>query len=236
MNSADEEPTYDSCFDDLNVILSQSIQEPDPDPNLDSSSGSSTRIPRDEAAAHLPKDRGKTPRTSEIFRSVVAPAAGKPPLVGSGGLETPGSPQSQPEAGPAPEPTIPDVVLDRDRQIQDLASEEEDRLSEPHVSWSHVLLLSYSSAITLAMIWMFWTGRWSKARRHHRRPRTSRPPNPPPGPWKPPPSTPPPRIPAENLATLGKTIRLGDLEVTPLSVIAAPVELDALHPAGQTPT
>ena len=29
-----EEPTYDSCFDDLNVVLSQSMQQPDPDPNL----------------------------------------------------------------------------------------------------------------------------------------------------------------------------------------------------------
>jgi hypothetical protein len=227
---ADEEPSFDSCFDDLNLILSQSIQKPDPDPNLDSSSAGSTRLARDVAAAHLQEDRDKPPRTSEIFRSVVSSAACAPPS--AAGPTSPaqaaskpqGSPQSQPEARSAHELTIPGVDVDRDRYVQELASEEEDGLSEPRVSWSQVLLLSYSSAITLAMIWMFWTGRWSSG--------TAPPPVSDPStsdsssqPVESDPISAPPSIPAENLATLGKTIRLGDLEVTPQSVIAAPVEL-----------
>jgi hypothetical protein len=221
---AAEEPTYDSCFDDLNMILSQSIQEPDPDPNLDSPAGNFPRLPLDQSAPQIPKDRGKTPRTSEIFRSVVAPAAGKPSSA-EAAPKPQGSPKPQQEARTAAESSIPEVVLDRDGHIQELASEEEDRLSDPQVSWGHVLLLSYSSAITLAMIWMLWTGRWSKgpapAPSASDRPTpesASRPAEPTPD------STPPP-IPAENLATLGKTIRLGDLDVTPLSVTAAPVQL-----------
>ncbi len=221
---ADEEPTYDSCFDDLNLILSQSIQKPDPDPNLDSASVGFTRLSRDEVPSHLQPERVKTPRTSEIFRSVVAPAAGNP-FSAHSAPKTQGPPHSEHEAGPAPDAMIPDVVLDRDRHIQDLASEEEDCLSEPRAPWSQVLLLSYSSAITLAMVWMLWTGRWSKSE-----------PTPPvvsdrtisessSRVVESVPVTPPPRIPAENQVALGQTIRIGDLEVTPLSVTAAPVEL-----------
>ncbi len=216
---ADEEPTYDSCFDDLNMILSQSIQKPDPDPNLDPPAGGFPRLPRDESAPQIPKDRGKTPRTSEIFRSVVAPASAP------GTAKAQGSPQPQHEARTATESTVPDVVLDRDRHIQELASEEEDRLSEPHVSWSHVLLLSYSSALTLAMIWMLWTGLWSKGPAPAPSASDRATPESASRPAEPTPDSAPPPIPAENLATLGKTIRLGELDVTPLSVTAAPVQL-----------
>ena len=229
---ADEVSTYDSS-DDLDLILSQSIQEPEPDPNLDSSSAGSTRLSRDEAAAHLQKDRDKPPRTSEIFRSVIAPAASTPPSAAGPNSSAQAAsnpqvaPQPQPEASPAHEQMISNVVVDRGRYIQDVASEEEDRIAEPRASWSLVLLLSYSSAITLAMIWMLWTGRWSKG--------TAPPPAASDQAQTTPESSsratesapvpPTPRIPPENLATLGKTIRLGDLEITPLSVIAAPVEL-----------
>jgi hypothetical protein len=215
-DAADEEPTYDSCFDDLNVILSQSIQKPDPDPNLESPSGTAIRGPRDEAAPHVQQERGRTPRTSEIFRTVVSPTVGMPTLPQAG---------SHQETGPAPESTMPDVVLDRERHIQDLASEEEDRLSDPQVTWSHVLLMSYSSAITLAMIWMLWTGRWTKDAAPSPADPEPAAPEPSSQALESAPVTPAPRIPAENLTALGKTIRIGDLEVTPLSVTAAPVQL-----------
>jgi hypothetical protein len=132
---------------------------------------------------------------------------------------------SHQETGPAAESSMPDVVLDRERHLQVLASEEEDRLSDPRVTWSHVLLMSYSSAITLAMIWMLWTGRWTKGA-------PPLPADPEPAASEPSsrapesaPVTPAPRLPAENLAALGKTIRIGDLEVTPLSITAEPVKL-----------
>ncbi len=228
---ATDEPTYDSCFDDLNVILSQSIQQPDPDPNLESS-GPTVKLAQDEDAPLLKQDRGKAPRTSEIFRSVIAASlnlAGREDQSGAT-VHRPG--QSPPPPAPTPglgpegeQPGIDLVVEDRDRHDEQLASEEEDHLSEPTIAWSQVLLMSYASAITLALIWMLWTGRWSS---------TS-------APVSPSidlpvidsssrtldaiPATAPRPIPPENRARLGQTIQLGDLEITPLTVISAPIEL-----------
>ncbi len=72
-----DEASYDSCFDDLNQVLSQSMEQPDPDPNLESL-GAGVRHP-DGADSRPGRDRarrGKTPRTSEIFRAVVASGGG----------------------------------------------------------------------------------------------------------------------------------------------------------------
>ncbi len=89
------------------------------------------------------------------------------------------------------------------------------------------MLLSYSSALTLAMIWMFWTGRIPKAAAPNPEPTAAEKPalESPLRPADPAPSSPSPPLPPENLTTLGKAIRLGDLEVTPLTVLAVPVEL-----------
>ncbi len=72
-------PTYDSCFDDLNLLLAASINEPDP--NLESAApgetlSASSRI--DESAEASVSDRGKAPRTSEIFRALAASARDAP--------------------------------------------------------------------------------------------------------------------------------------------------------------
>jgi hypothetical protein len=117
------------------------------------------------------------------------------------------------------------VIVERDQRIKDLASEEEDQVSEPPISWSQILLLSYASSITIALIWMLWTGRWSRSAA-------------PPSATtdqpaidsstrlvEPLPALPAVPIPPENRARIGQTIQLGDLEVTPLTVISTPVEL-----------
>jgi hypothetical protein len=217
-----EEPNFDSCFDEMNVILSQSIEQPDPDPNLESPA-SDYPVPAELAAAGHPKP--KQPRTSEIFRSVA-------PLVIGAGPEAPASVVREPQAATGPEPgeklsgaaTVADlVVMDRDRHVQDSAVEEDDALAEPRISWSLVLLLSYSSAITLALIWILWTGRTSRIAE----PRSAASPA-----LVVPPRTAvrdravqAPMIPPENLVTLGQTARLGDLKVTPLAVLAIHLEL-----------
>ncbi len=224
-----DESTHDSCFDDLNLILSQSIQQPDPDPNLESS-GPSVRLSRDEAAPLLPQDRAKVPRTSEIFRSVVAAAAS---LAGRG--DQPGAPVHEPARSHAPaesehgppsgQPMLDLVVVDGAQRVEDPASEDDDPLSEPLISWSQILLLSYASAITIALIWMLWSGRWSRI-------------SPPPSAGsdqpvadtsyravEPSPTPPAMPIPPENLASVGQTIQVGELEVTPLTVISTPLEL-----------
>ena len=218
----EEATTYDSCFDDLNLLLSQSIQKPDPDPNLESSSAANSQINRDESSPGL-EGGDKPPRTSEIFRLVVG-ATNKTPSNPTGSKPR-GTPTSRREISAVPESTVPDVVLDRDQQTRDLASEEADGLSEPRFSWSHVLLSSYSSAITLAMVWMLWSGRWSKSALPSTGSSIEAPSEFSSRVVNAAPDIPPPPIPAENLATIGKTIRVGELEITPLSVIAAPVEL-----------
>jgi hypothetical protein len=231
-DAADDEPPYDSCFDDLNMILSQSIQQPDPDPNLESS-GPSVRLAGEEVAVLLTRERGKAPRTSEIFRAVVAASS---PVERS---DQPGSPDHRPgpspivdetaaEPDPEAEPPIADlVVLDRSPRVEALTSEEtseeEGSDFEASIPWGHVLLMSYASAITLALIWLLWTGRWSRVP-------TSEPPSPSqpvvgPSSRVAEPANAAPPIPAENRARIGQTIRLGDLEVTPMTVISAPVEL-----------
>ncbi len=98
--------------------------------------------------------------------------------------------------------------------------------------WSQILLLSYSSALTLALIWMFGTGRI---------PRPGSPESPaseksaaesPLRPMENQADTSPPPLPAGNLTTIGKAHRLGDIEVTPLGINARPVELvRAISPA-----
>jgi hypothetical protein len=115
---------------------------------------------------------------------------------------------------------------------QEAGNEEDAALPEPRVPWTHVLLLSYSSAITLALGWFLWG---AKA------PRSA---GPAPTETRPaiaavPSRTsalelvePPPSIPIENVTPLGKSIRLGGLEVTPLGVFALPLELiRAIQPA-----
>jgi hypothetical protein len=199
-------PTYDSCFDDLNMILSQSIEQPDPDPNLESSAQAHP-VRAEPAPGVVPKPK-RQPRTSEIFRSV-APEA----LAGRA---------AEPESrGATAGANL--VVVDRERPIADLATEEYDSPLEPRISWIPLLLLSYSSAITLALIWILWTGRESRIAE----PRSSA------SPATAAPSrsagrdraAQAPPIPPENLTTLGQTVHLGDLEVTPLAVVALPLEL-----------
>jgi hypothetical protein len=214
-----EEPTYDSCFDDLNVVLSQSMQEPDPDPNLESSGV----IPRPPAVPDSPSGAeplrpGHAPRTSEIFRSVV--------VSGSGGEAAAESvDRDRPEGTPAVEAAILDLgVLDRRRPAGDAPDEEEPH-PEGHFPWGHVLLLSYSSALTLALIWMFWTGRIPKA--GDPAPAAAEKPAAefPLRPTEPDTDPTPPPIPPENLATIGQSLRIGDLEVMPVAVDARTVEL-----------
>jgi hypothetical protein len=208
-----EEPTYDSCFDDLNVVLSESMQQPDPDPNLGTAAEGLQQQDSRESA-HAPSRRRRTPSTSEIFRSVVA-GAGDP--AGSAGS----SATSGVEGAPAVENSVAGVdLLDRPKESGTSGAQP----SDGNIPWGQILLLSYSSALTLALIWMLWTGRVPRAA----------------APAAPPERTPvesaakvtdsapdpeAPPLPPENIATIGKALRLGDLEVTPLAVEAVRLEL-----------
>jgi hypothetical protein len=213
-----EEPTFDSCFDDLNVVLSQSMEQPDPDPNL----GSAAEGPRredgsDPESGTSAARRGRAPRTSEIFRAVMAGDAApsdSPEPHGSCGVEE----------APAGEGPVPDLgLIDRPSASGDSGAPE-DRHPEGRIPWGQILLLSYASVLTLALTWLFWTGRVPRAAgpavpaEKPSAESAPRPAEPAADPEAPP-------LPSENIATIGKTVRLGDLEVTPLAVEAVPLEL-----------
>jgi len=124
----------------------------------------------------------------------------------------------------------PDRLLATGLSIEDQpdvrrATDTDDQPNRSPVPWTHLLLLSYSSALTLALIWAVWHG-WLQ------RPRVSQSTDSSSSgvesatndPETKPAGTIPP-IPTENLTTLGKTIQIGELEVTPLSVIITPLTL-----------
>lgn len=213
--SAEGSPAFDSCYDDLNVVLSESIQQPDPDPNLASSV---------ERAAH-PDAAGatsgrRTPRTSEIFRSVVAPGDHAAPSP----LALPPSTKPMGEARTGLSTDELDVL---DAAKPSAPSTDAAESSETGVPWGQILLLSYSSILTLALIWLLASGRIPSAPQKEQvvdeveapAVETTQHDD---GPGLPPHSPP---IPAENLTTIGKSLILGDLEITPMSVEASSVSL-----------
>jgi len=223
---------YDSFADDLNMRLSQPISEPDPALQSSSSTGDGSHSPRENApvASSAPVGK-KQPRTSELFQAIAWGAGdvnpSKPRAEGAPFPEL-SSPSSPAEGARSPGPTgqgrWEKFVAGR-RGGQGSAAEDDDPLAESRMTWFLLLLLSYASAVTLALFWVLWTGR------------TLRPAPPPttntrqsneesnPKSWDPTPSQPLPPIPRENHAAPGKTIRIGRLEITPLAIESAPVEL-----------
>ncbi len=74
-DEAEEEQPSDSFFDDVNQMLSQSIEQPAPDPVLGPLAGedaSSKRSRPDDPVARLIRGEQQSPRTSEVFKAVVA--------------------------------------------------------------------------------------------------------------------------------------------------------------------
>ena len=120
------------------------MEKPDPDPNLASvSDRPRQQDDSDPEISRPPAQRGKAPRTSEIFRSVMAPAGDpRPPAESS----TPGvRDEAAGEAG------MPDLgVLDRGvgSTASDVAG---DRYHEGTIPWGQIVLLSYASILTLAL-------------------------------------------------------------------------------------
>jgi hypothetical protein len=223
-------PTYDSCFDDLNKSLTEAVNEPDP--NLDTVAMAGTSSPSariDDSVTGVVSDRGRQPRTSEVFQAVGPSVVDVPSTMPGSNLRL----QSILSADSPDE--LPRVELTPDRLTATDAGIEEQ--GSPPFPWTHLLLLSYSSALTLALIWAVWHG-WLQ------RPHGSQPADSSsseveavtnvPG-TKPPVPTPP--IPPENLVKLGETIRIGELDVTPLSVITTPLTLvRSIEPTTERPS
>jgi hypothetical protein len=230
-----EEP-YDSFFDDVNKMLSQSMAQPAPDPVLGPEAaedeGSSKRARADDPLARLNRGEKESPRTSEVFRAVVAlrggasapaqPSAAVPPdfLIGdSPDPETPAAARSLSSL-------LPGLVIES-QGVERRSGSDDDAVGEPGFPWFQILLLSYASAVTLALTWIVLTGRSAHPVDSPATSLTAT--SDPSPPLKARPSLidtkslPP--IPEPNITTLGEPVRLGDLKITPLSIAVARVEL-----------
>jgi hypothetical protein len=101
------------------------------------------------------------------------------------------------------------------------ASQEEDAMdNEPQIDWPFVLISSYASALTVALFWLFWTGRITSSPSLETSSDATSVPA-----FK---STP---APAQNAIDLGMTRRIGDLELSPRSIVHRAVELIRLESA-----
>lgn len=222
--TGDDQPVYDSVLDDLNRVLSESMESPEPDPNLEPASARPSAATDPEIG--VPIDRsGKTPRTSEIFRSVVA----QPIEPGTLTLAT----ASVPADGERVELSVQEDIspLGIERTAGDSVDGESH--GDAPIPWGQIALLSYASVLTFALIWLIGTGRILRPDAMPTPPVASESPAPEPlrHPVDPIESAPSPPIPPENLTRLGRSLRIGEIEVTPLEIEAGPVEL--IHAIGR---
>ncbi len=120
---------------------------------------------------------------------------------------------SRPQLGPAASPEFG-------------TAEDETEIERAGVPWPILLVASYASAVTMALVWMLWTGRgvtrpgdlgaatpFHETGRHNTSPSSTSP------------SKVRIPIPTRNQTSLHSPLRLGDLEVTPLGVAYRSVEL-----------
>jgi hypothetical protein len=224
-----DEPRHDSYFDEMNVTLSQAAVQPDQ--ALKSKSSSET-IPRYSAeiepVSACLQEQGTQPGTAEIFRDFGTQIADAPEPVASAEASSPLF-----EISPGPESIFERTLIQtteanagrtRPRSAGGSTSDD-DQFVESRIPWALLLLMSYSSAVTLALTWFVWTGR---SFRSAGSPSTNSSPadvEAAPKAISSGPSGALPPLPAENLAVLGQTIQIGDLEVTPLAIELRPVVL-----------
>jgi hypothetical protein len=223
----EDEPNYDSCLDDLDLVLSESQSEPDP--VLESSGISQAPRPPqfgDSAGAGPSSRVGKPPRTSEVFRAAGVAAAETTSELSHAARTGRGTDPGAVLANQTGLSTREVTLARTEHKSRPSTGSDDDHLAESGIPWFSLLLLCYSSLVTLALTWMFWTGRVFKSAE------------------SPPASSPQPAaesvakspdtvkttailppIPPDNLANLGQTIRIGELEVTPIAMVVAPVDL-----------
>jgi hypothetical protein len=218
-----DEPRHDSYFDEMNVTLSQAAVQPDQ--ALKSKSSADT-IPsysaKNEPDSALRQEQRTQPGTAEIFRDFGSQIADAPEPAASPEAS---SPLFEISSGPESifertlvQTTEANAGRTRPRSAGGSTSDD-DQLAESRIPWALLLLMSYSSAVTLALTWFVWTGRSFRSAGSPSSTNSS------PAEVEAVPKTissvpsgalPP--LPAENLAVLGQTIQIGDLEVTPLAV------------------
>jgi hypothetical protein len=206
-----DQSVHNSVGDELDLILDEQVAEPDP--ALATDEALAARIRSGGTAGATPsflETKPGQPGTAEVFGGV---KAGSDVVVSA-----PTSWGSR---------VFSRLVSGRTY----VRAEADPRTAEEHVqshglgAWMSVLLLSYASAVTMGLCWILWTGRTfsgatpsesSAERSDIEEPVTSS---------EPVPREELPAIPTENVTALGQTIKIGDIEITPLAVQLARVNL-----------
>jgi hypothetical protein len=237
--SATDEPNYDSCHDDdLDTILSQPIPEPDPALRSKGSTDAIARtsrdaeaVPRDaEAVPSFLQEPAKQPRTSEIFKGLghqtggvthSTAGTGKAPLSSLGA--TPSSSETMFE-GSLDETSQSCVTSEHGSRDLEWASDD-DHHSDSRIPWALLVLMSYSSAVTLALTWALWTGRSFRSAESPSANTSQTEGESVPKIVSSSPVGVLPPLAAENVASLGKVIRIGGVEVTPVGIEVTRLEL-----------
>jgi hypothetical protein len=230
-----------SSSDDLSVLLTQS----DPDPFLEAPSACESA---DQASAQGPRGNhgpsGERPEflvTADVsetsqgtggdMSSLTGLEAVSFPVLPSSsesvlalGIKFTPSPDSVSEAGTG---TAATPVVVAKPPLQDEPMDE-----APRTNWPLLLVSSYASALTLGFLWFLWAGRGLPPKRAAETVAAGAESEPPLRTTAASPvSGVPQPLPVHNLVDLGKTMRLGDLELTPLSIVHRSVYLYRLEGA-----
>jgi hypothetical protein len=211
-----DQMVFDSCVDDLDLQLSGSDLKPDPALHSNDPTGAEKAI---------------NPATAEIFEGV---------RHGSGDLSSRrtgwekflarlkgGSGRSRARGARASSEAIPAPHRTGEIYRVDSGSDDDESGGDGRGLWMPLLLLSYSSAVTLGLAWVLLTGR--SIHRAEEAVQADAPPADDPRVARAFDSAATvelPPIPPENVASIGQTIRIGDVEITPLSISFAPAELE----------
>lgn len=172
---------------------------------------------RDPAALNPFAGAGTTPKSFDALKALQL-AATEAPSEPDGPTPSPSSFEAfsaiDLNVAPAPRP-----VLDPEE------SDEDEELPPRRASWPLILLVSYASAVTLGLIWVLWNDRERG---------TAAADPVPPADTRPDPGRralgsrtiiPPPPITPDRVTVLGRPVRMGALEATPLEVVSGKVNL-----------
>ena len=102
---------------------------------------------------------------------------------------------------------------------------DDDHHSDSRIPWALLVLMSYSSAVTLALTWALWTGRSFRSAESPPANTSQTEAEPVPKVVNSSPVGVLPPLAAENVASLGKMIRIGGVEVTPMGIKVTRLDL-----------
>lgn len=220
-----------SSADDLNLLLVQPV----PDPFLDSASD---EPPEQLKAAELPSAQGSRLCVAPVLPTAPADLAGpRPDIDGTERVSVFDSLSSSenefhlPVVFTPPPDAPPRAGLPPRADPVTFSTSLEDRVDQERhgISWSLLLVASYASAVTLSLIWILWTGRALSHRRPTSNSSTEAPAHDSDKGSRLRPALPrPARLPAQNLTTVETSIRLGELELVPVSISRRGIELERL--------